>query len=291
MEKVIRVGALNIVTQPHSAKNYERLIRMLGRSRRAARIRGDRFGQIAFAPEAGGPSSEPYVEGLIGTFTQIDVDGDWMNVRSGKVAESDEKAGLSIPKDLQPNAKHFRYRFYLKQHVLVFEIGNAGDRLTPVNAGKLFERLLANPKIISEFGEVVCTVFPEKESVDAIVHSPSLKSIDFVVHAPNPDDGKAAERDFKDRMHRMRVLRLQQSVVARKSQFIQPDEKLASDLKIAATNGHVKAAIKKGNRTVVVSTADTPFMYVHEYTLQRGKTFEEGEFGIAADRALAELRE
>lgn len=290
MEKVIRVGALNIVTQPHSQKNYERLIKMLSRSRRASRIRGDRFGRVTSAPDPVGPSSEPYVDGQIGTFTQIDVDGDWMNTRSGKVAEIEEKAGLSIPKDLQPNAKHFRFRFYLKQHVLIFEIGNAGDRLTPVNAGTLFERLLSNPRIIEEFGEVVCTVFPEKESVEAIVKSKALHSVEFVVHAPNPDDGKVAEKEFKDRLQRMRALRLQQTVVARSKEFILPDEKLASDLRVAATNGQVKAMIKKGNRLVKVSTTDTPFLYVHEYTANRSQ-LDEGEFGIAADRALGELRD
>jgi len=291
MEKVIRVGALNIVTQPHSAKNYELLIRKLGRTRKAGRIRGDRFGLVTLAPPAGGPASAPYVQGLIGTFTRIDVKGDWMNVRSGKVAESDDKEGLNIPPNIQPNAKFFRYRFYLKSHVLVFEIGNGGARLTPNNAGALFERLLSNESIENEFGEVVCTVFPARDTIEEIVNSKTLRTVEFVVHAPNPDSGKKAETAYKERLQRLHALRLQQSVVAKKNDFIQPDEELKSDLRVASTNGQVKATVKRGNRLVKISTVDTPYEYLHSYDGSKSTTIDEGEFGIAADRALDELRE
>ncbi|WP_353080064.1 DUF4747 family protein [Stenotrophomonas sepilia] len=291
MEKVIRVGALNIVTQPHSPKTYELLIQKLGRTRRAGRIRGDRFGLVTLAPKAGGPASDPYVQGLIGTFTRIDVKGDWMNVKSGKVAESDDKQGLSIPANLQPNAKFFRYRFYLKSHVLVFEIGNGGARLTPNNAGALFQRLVSNETIEKEFGEVVCTVFPARDTIEEIINSKTLRTVEFVVHAPNPDTGKKAETAYKERLQRMHALRLHQTVVAKKKDYIQPDEQLESDLRVASTNGQVKATVKKGGRLVKISTIDTPYEYVHSYDGNRTTTIDEGEFGIAADRALSELRE
>ncbi|MBN5078241.1 DUF4747 family protein [Stenotrophomonas maltophilia] len=290
MEKVIRVGALNIVTQPHDATIYELLIRKLGRKRKAGRIRGDRFGLVALASPAGGPASAPYVDGLIGTFTRIDVKGDWMNVRSGKVAESDDKEGLSIPANLQPNAKFFRYRFYLKSHVLVFEIGNGGARLTPNNAGALFERLLSADSIQDEFGEVICTVFPAKDTVDEIVNSKTLRTVEYVVHAPNPDDGKAAEKAYTERLERLHASRIQATVVAKKKQFIQADDQLKSDLRVASTNGHVKAVVRQGNRLVKISTVDTPYEYVHTFEGKRTTTIDEGEFGIAADRALDELR-
>lgn len=259
--------------------------------RKAGRIRGDRFGLVTFAPEAGGPASAPYVQGLIGTFTRIDVKGDWMNVRSGKVAESDDKEALNIPSNLQPNAKFFHYRFYLKNHVLIFEIGNSGYRLTPNNASALFSRLLSTESVENEFGDVVCTVFPARDTVEEIVNSRVLHSVEFVVHAPNPDTGKKAEEDYKERMRRIHALRIQQSVLARKNEFIAPDDQLRSDLRIASTNGQVKAMVKKGRRLVRISTIDTPFEYVHEYEAKRTTTIDEGEFGIAADRALAQLKE
>ncbi|MFS8415569.1 DUF4747 family protein [Xanthomonas campestris] len=290
MDKVIRVGALNIVTQPHSQKTYELLIRKLGRARKAARIRGDRFGLVTLAPEASGPAGDPYVQGLIGTFTQIDVKGDWMNVRSGKVAEQDDKQGLSIPANLQPNAKFFRYRLYLKSHVLVFEIGNTGSRLTPNNAGTLFQRLLSTAPIELEFGEVVCTVLPARETIDEIINSKTLRTVEFIVHAPNPDTGKAAELQYKERLQKLHALRLQQSITARKNDFIQPDEQLKSDLRVASNNGQVKATVKRGNRLVKISTIETPYEYVHVYDATEN-TLDEGEFGIAADRALDELRD
>lgn len=290
MDKVIRVGALNIVTQPHSAKTYELLIRKLGRTRKAGRIRGDRFGLVTLASQSGGPASDPYVEGLLGTFTRIDVKGDWMNVRSGKVAESDDKQGLNIPANLQPNAKFFRYRFYLKSHALVFEIGNGGARLTPNNAGALFQRLLSSDSIEDEFGEVVCTVFPARDTIEEIVNSKTLRTVEFVVHAPNPDTGKKAETAYKERLQKMHALRLQQTVVAKKNDYIQPDEQLKSDLRVASTNGQVKAVVRKGSRLIKISTVDTPYEYVHTYDGKRTTTIDEGEFGIAADSALAELK-
>jgi hypothetical protein len=178
----------------------------------------------------------------------------------------------------------------LKSHVLIFEIGGSGYRLTPNNAGALFSRLLSTESVEEEFGEVVCTVFPSRDTVEQIVNSKSLHSVEFVVHAPNPDTGKKAEEDYKERMQRLHALRLGQSIVARKNDFIQPDDQLRSDLRVASTNGQVKAMVKKGGRLVRVSTIDTPFEYVHEYEAKRTSTTNEGEFGIAADRALAQLK-
>lgn len=290
MERVMRLGALNIVAQPHSAEIYEHLIKAARRKRGAARIRSDRFGMLSSAT---GPVQgvESYIDGRITTFTRIDADSDWINVRSGKAAIEDDLAGLNIPKNLQPNGRFHRYRFYLNSHVLVFEVGNGGNRLTARNAGTLFNRIFSQESIFDDFGEIAVTVLPERATVERIVNSNTIRSVSYVVHAPNPDDGREAERRFTQRLETMRVQRLEQTVVAKKNEYVKPDEQLKSDIRVAANNGSVNAKIVEGKRVVPVSTEETPFEYVHLYWSGRDQDVHGGEFNIAADRVLTKLRE
>lgn len=158
MERVIRLGVLNVVTQPHSAELYMRLLQKTKNRRMAARIRGDRFGVIGTMGVPEDPrKAGAFVQGTITTFTQIDVEGDWVNVSTGQKAEDAEREQINIPANLRPNPAYNHFRFYLKEHLLIFEIGNARRSLPPANAGKLFERLFSAPTIIKEFGEATPT--------------------------------------------------------------------------------------------------------------------------------------
>ncbi|WP_083537605.1 DUF4747 family protein [Pseudoxanthomonas mexicana] len=205
MERTLRLGALNIVTHPHSAPGYQRLIQLVRNRRMASRIRGDRFGLLTFLSLAEKPrAAGAFVQGLIGTFTQIKKDGDWINLTTGKNADADELGKISIPDGLRPNPKYFRFRFYLKEHLFIFETGNGGLRMTPRNAKALFDRQFSAEKVLEEFGKVEVTCIPKRSQVETILKDPNLRHLHLVIHAPNPDDGSAAEQAFMKRLNSMK---------------------------------------------------------------------------------------
>lgn len=112
MERVVRLGVLNIVTQPHSPETYQALLLKVKNRKRAARIRGDRFGLLTAMAKSSQPrKADAFIDGFIGTFTQIDEKSDWINLNTGKRAETDDLNEVKIPKDLRPNALFHRFRF------------------------------------------------------------------------------------------------------------------------------------------------------------------------------------
>jgi len=289
MERVIRLGVLNIVTQPHSATKYQKLLVRVRNRRKAGRIRGDRFGTIAFMSETPSPRAKnAFVEGMIATFTQIDEKSDWLNVSTGKKAESDELSELRIPKNLRPNLAYSRFRFYLREHVLMFEIGNSGARLTPNNAEKLFERLFSAESIIRDFGEVAVTAWPSKDTLNKILRSKALRSVHFVVHAPNPDDGKEAEAKFMKRLESLNARKIEQTIVAKKSEVIEPDPLFIEMAKIASKNGQVDAIVVHGGKVSKISTKDMPYVHAHGYSTE--VSTEDSAFGDACESVRHQLR-
>jgi len=288
MERVMRLGALNVVAQPHSQDIYHQIIKHLRRSQRAVRIRGDRFGMIASLNSLDGPASDRFVEGLIVTFTPIDVTADWVNITSGKKAQDDELSTIQIPKNLQPNAKFHHFRFYLKDHTLLFEVGNSGTKLTPENAGRMFERLLSAPDVEKKFGQVISTVLPNSDTIDRIITHKRLRYIHIVLYAPNPDKGAAAEQKVKNRLEKMLARRMERIVVAKSKAHLALDEEIVQEARIGAKNGKVEAKVEVGKKVEKISTVETPFLYSHSYYAGEGTI--EGEFGVASGRAVSDLR-
>jgi len=291
MERIIRLGALNIVTQPHSPDRYQALLQHVRKRQKAGRIRSDRFGVIG---TLGVPDSakraDAYAQGTLTTFTQIDVEGDWVNVITGEKAEDGERQLIHIPDNLRPNPAYHHFRFYLREHLLIFEIGNSSHRLTPNNAGKLFERLFSAPTVVKEFGDVAVTVMPTRDAISSILREKDIRSLQLRVHAPNPpDDGREAERRFLKRIEGLGARTLEQRVVAKSDRPIKPDAELVEAARIAARNGEVSATVKHGGRTMKVSTTDSPFVYVHEW--HTGNNTEENEFGKACDIVRHQLRD
>lgn len=289
MDRVIRVGALNIVTHPHTAQGYSDLVARVRRRKKAVRIRGDRFGMISIAAQPGNPRTRnATVNGILGTFTRIDADSDWINVTTGLKAEDQDRAALeNLPRNLQPNHAQHRFHFYLRTHTLFYEIGNSGHRLTPKNAESLFKRLFEAPPIVNEFGDVDVTIIPDHGALDKILSAPDIRSLRIIVSAPNPDRGAQAEQQLMGRLDRLKARKKDTTYVAERGASLQPDQELEAEAKIASRNGRVEANIRKGRRVSKVSTIDTPYVYTYEYD-DRG-TAEWDAFTQACDNAHAEI--
>lgn len=288
MERVMRLGALNVVTQPHSAANYQSLLQATKKLRRAVRVRGDRFGLISILPEHAAPGGKgAFVDGQLALFTQIDEASDWINIRTGKKAEGDELSQVVIPRELRPNATFHYFRFYFQAHTLIFEVGNGPSKLTPGNTERLFSRLFSQPKIESAFGEVAITVYPQSDSVARILASKGIKQIHLVIYAPNSDNQKKAQVAFMERLEAMKARRLEEIYSAKQGEVIAPDPALVESAKVAATNGFVSANVVQFGKVVQVSTKDTPFIFA--YTYDSASTIGADAFAQAAEEAFAHL--
>lgn len=291
MKRSVRIGVLNIVTHPHSGEIYQELIRKVHRRKKAGRIRGDRFGMISMPEYSKFPNKAgAFVMGNVGTFTQIDSESDWINISTGLKAEAEEKEALRfLPKDLQPNYAQNRFKFNLRSHKLFFEIGNSGHKLTPGNAQKFFNRMFSVKPIKDAFGDVDVTIVPSQEQLNWILASKSLRSLRIMVSMPNPDDGEEMEAQFKERLARMNVRRVDATYKAERGESIKPDDQLREEAKIAARNGRVDASLVHHGRVVPVSTSDTPYEYVHEYDDDR--VTPRAAFEYACEIAQAQLNE
>lgn len=291
MQRVVRVGALNIVTHPHDATGYQDLIRKVHNRRKAARIRADRFGMISLPTFAENPKRrDAFVEGLVGTFTRINAESDWINVRTGQKAEEEDRQALqNLPKNLHPNYAQNRFRFYLRSHTLIFEVGNSGHKLTPANAEALFKRLFSAQSIIDAYGDVDVTVIPSKDTLTKILASKTIRSLRILVKKPNPDRGADAERQFMDRLERLNIRRVDSVYSADRNSPITPDEELRQEAKIASKNGRVDAVLLHQGRRIEVSTVDTPFVHTYEYD-DKGTT-EWDAFAQACEVARGQLNE
>lgn len=153
----------------------------------------------------------------------------------------------------------------------------------------LFERLFSAQQLVEQFGEVAVTVWPTSDTVNEIMTDPGLRSVHVVIYAPNPDHGRDAEKEYRERLEGMRVRRLEQLMVAKSGAAIAPDAELVESAKVASTNGRVDATVVRGGRTMKLSTTETPFIHVHTYAVT-DNTSEAHEFAIAADRVWRRIR-
>lgn len=290
MERIIRLGALSISTQPHSAARYQDLLHKVKNRRKAARLRGDRFGYITLLSREDHPRRDgAFIQGLLTTFTQINVDGDWFNMTTGKLAEFDERSEINIPPHLRPNPVLHHFRFYLREHLLIFETGNYGLRLMPTGAKKLFERFFTAQSILEEFGEPVVTVIPTKDTVGRILRSQKIVTIELRIDVPNPDTGKKAQEKWMRRLNDMDAQTATQKYVAKADAYVKPDQNLTESAKVAARSGYVSAVVRDAGKSQRISTVDTPYVFSYPYSTEVHT--EDNAFNIACELVRHDLRD
>src|SRR5690606_2397124 len=156
-------------------------------------------------------------------------------------------------------------------------------------AKKLFDRFLSAQSIVEEFGEPAVTVVPKKDTVSKILRSKKIISIEFRIDVPNPDKGAAAHKKWMDRLNWMDAQSASQKVVRKKDSFVKPDAELAEAATVAARSGFVAAVVRDKGRSTRISTTDTPYEYVYEYSSE--VQTDTDAFGSACDLARNDLRE
>lgn len=159
----------------------------------------------------------------------------------------------------------------------------------PSSAKRLFERFLSAPSVADQFGESVVTVIPKTDTVSRILRSKKIIRIELRIDVPNPDDGRSAQRKWMERLNRMDARSAAQQFASKSDSFVKPDAQLTQTAKVASRSGYVAATVRDSGRSERISTIDTPYIYVHEYST--GSQTEDNAFGIACEYIRHDLRE
>ncbi|QSR73464.1 DUF4747 family protein [Aeromonas jandaei] len=274
--KKIEFGAINITTHPHSPEMYLKLFRAARRLESSARLRGDQFGRIGLIKKLDDSQKEPGpIEGEILKFTDIDIEGEWFNVKSKSVATEDDMADIYIPENLKPNLSRFSFIFFPVEHILIYEGYYDGKTLPPTLAETFFEKILNHPELKDKFGPVFVTHIPEANIIDKMLSLKGITNLTLITKRPNPDDLITTERKVHDRLKKWNASQEERTLKSIDGDELHLDSELKLEAKVAAKNGIVE--LKHYNYEGVkktLSTKDHPMRRTEYYNPDSVLSFE-----------------
>jgi hypothetical protein len=258
--RTIVLAALNVVLRPpHRADRYTDLWRAAASARAPVPLRGDTGGLIGSAHFKDAGTRHERVEGDLYKFVSIDLQGNWLDLRTGRAAERQAvDQQVRIPANLRPNLRALPYVFFPKLHRLVFVSHlDAKNALSPGMARSLVEKCLSRPELAEEFGKVEVTVEPDRETLTRIFALPRLKRLRIEVSPPNALAD--VERKLFRAMEQQNADRFVQELESHHPEGLKPSQEIQQVAEVAQSNGVVTAkGTNESNRVVELSTADHP---------------------------------
>lgn len=193
----VRSGILNIKTHPHDERRYADLMRSLYSLKRAAKLRGDRYGIISLLDNR--TSSDGLLHGVLMTFTRVDQDSAWFDVDNLSDASDEQVSQISIPANLFPNPRGFYLAFDVRKHRLYVQTYSKGDTLSINSVENMFRNLISSQEIKRKFGDVKISIVQSQQGLDAVFALPSIKKIKIKIERPNAD---VFDDDFEENIER-----------------------------------------------------------------------------------------
>lgn len=251
----LEVSALNIKIHPHAPKRYVKLLKDVFSAANSVKIRGTDWGTPGWISEV---TPDQPREGLYGEFYKflnIDPRDPWFDQRNREVIEIDEDQDeLPVPEHLKPNLQKVRFVFYPKKHRLFFDSQN----FSPNNARKLLTNLFSSKDITDKYGHVDIEVESSREAIDKILAIPSKTKLEIRISLPNPDDTSEDEQRVLDRLRGQNARTINETYTGLREEGLNPDESTKTLMRVAQSNGYVKATGYDGNVRVERSTIDHP---------------------------------
>ena len=260
-QKTVKLSVVNIaLSQPHNHERYFQLWQTAFRAKRPIKVHGHTCAMIGTIDL---DETKSYIFGHLFKFTEIEVDGAWLDLITGKKADDNiVSEQVSIPDRLRPNLQEFPYVFDLDTHRLVF-INKLDSRanLYPYMVKKMLERLFMSVPV---FGQPDITIEPEHESLQKIFSMPRLKKLEITITPPNALDD--TERRILGLLDNRNLSRYEEIQTSKDSRGVIVDEDTKAKANVAKSNGLVKATGKDENgKTVNYSTEDHPFEDIKRY--------------------------
>lgn len=263
--KAIVVAVLNIVLPKpnHSPLMYKKLWLETYKKKQFPKIHGDNHGMIgsAIVSEDENLEDEFLISGDLYKFTRIEMDGQWLNMLTGKAAEKEEVSNtVRIPKELMPNFKEFPYIFDAKNHRLIFiSVVNSKTKLTPLLAKRIVDLCLNTSENINQFGRVEITIEPTKEALKSILSISRLKDFEIIITPPNALSD--TERDILEFCNRTNTTKYERKQESSHADGLKLDDETKSLAQVAQSNGEVRGSgYDEHNEPVAYSTVDHPML-------------------------------
>lgn len=260
----VRSGILNIRIHPHDAGRYADLMRAFYRVKRAAKLRGDRYGIISLLDNRA--SSDGLLSGVLMTFTRIDQDAPWFDMESLSDASDERVSQISIPENLFPNSRGFYFAFNVNTHRLYVQTYSKGDTLSIRSVENMFVSLAAANEIVRDFGDVKISVVQSKQSLARVFSMPQITKIRIRIERPNAD---VFDDDFEENIERhleeSNSRQIEIVYTAERGESIVVGDEIRKVSEPALTNGVVEVEGRTANGREVLSTKSHPRIIQENY--------------------------
>lgn len=256
----MEVGGLNIRLHPHSDDRYRQLFKEMFKARVVAKVHGDRYGMVTSLSKI--DDETDVVHGVLSTFLKIDTDGGWFNTATLKEASDEDLETLSIPENLRPNVKIYRFYFDVKSHKIAFEHYSDGNTFTHSSAQKFFDNLFRNKSLRSKFGDVKVSIIQQRGGMEKIFSIPRITDIDIFIAKPNSD---IWDEDFEEQLESKNARSMRIQFKAERGQGIKRDKALEMLIRASLENGHTEAKGYGANGHETVSTESYPKIVQDHY--------------------------
>lgn len=254
----ITAGILNVRLHPHSVPIYLSFLEDLFRLKEMVRIHGDRHAMLSFLDRE--KKDDGIIEGVVTTFTSIDVDGEWFDATGLSIATDEQVSEVNIPNSLYPNSSSFYFLFNANNHRLYVQTYSKGRTLSIRLAQKLFSDLSLKTRIATKYGAAKITIVQDKAKLDDLFALPVIKDIEITILKPNAD---IFDDDFEEKIEahlaeaHSRKLTIKYEADQGKSIKMTPGIRRASEAALENGSVEVKGRDRQG-AAVVQSTEDFP---------------------------------
>jgi len=246
--RTLEFSIINIKLQPRTPDRtgkYIKLMKLAAENRQSVPVHGPRHGCInsAYIEER---FEKEVVTGELVTFTNIDTDGAWHNVITGKEADPTAVEKVKDPlRNLQPDRKTFRYFFYPEDHVMIYLSKNRTSRLTPNQAVWLLKEVLNTEEMRAalQVRTIEVQAMTDAQQILDVFSEYKVNYLHVDFTKPNDsssDIGKSIEEIFEEE----HVKREEIKKWADETGSIQPNEQTKKLIEAGAKDGKVEIRAK-----------------------------------------------
>jgi hypothetical protein len=233
-------------------------------TKKIVRLHGDRHGMISLLDMT--KSDEGVVRGIITTFINIEIDGNWFDAENLQDATDQQVSEVKIPANLHPNAAQFYFIFDVKKHRIYIQNYSRSKVLTPPQALKLLSELSTQTSITQKYNYASITLIQDKKALEKIFKIDRIDRITINILKPNAD---ILADDFEEQIEAhllaSHARKLTLTYQANPGDSLVPNSDIQKLGEAALTNGSVRVDGRNDGQSVHESTEDSPLIIQGKY--------------------------
>jgi len=211
-------------------------------------------------------SDEGVVRGIITTFINIEIDGNWFDAENLQDATDQQVSEVKIPANLHPNAAQFYFIFDVKKHRIYIQNYSRSKVLTPPQALKLLSELSTQTSITQKYNYASITLIQDKKALEKIFKIDRIDRITINILKPNAD---ILADDFEEQIEAhllaSHARKLTLTYQANPGDSLVPNSDIQKLGEAALTNGSVRVDGRNDGQSVHESTEDSPLIIQGKY--------------------------